>query len=114
MITPNTIYNEDCLITMRDRILPNSIDLIVTSPPYDNLRTYDTLPFEKFQQVAKAMASILKDGGVIVWVIGDQVIDGSETGTSFRQALYFKDECNLKLYDTMIYEKQPRAANRER
>lgn len=97
----------DCLDKMKD-IADNSIDLTVTSPPYDNLRTYggviDGWSFEKFQGIAKELYRITKEGGVVVWVVGDATIKGSETGTSFKQALYFM-ECGFNLHDTMIYEK---------
>ena len=82
---------------------PNSIDLTVTSPPYDNLRTYNGYCFD-FESVAKELYRVTKDGGVVVWVVGDATIKGSETGTSFKQALYFK-EIGFNLHDTMIYEK---------
>lgn len=98
----NTIYNENCLDTMAK--MPDSfIDLTVTSPPYDNLRTYNGYSFD-FEAIAKELYRITKPDGIIVWVIGDATIAGSETGTSFRQALYFK-ELGFKLHDTMIYEK---------
>lgn len=107
MIELNRIYNEDCLEGMK-RIPDNTIDLTVTSPPYDNLRTYngniEQWSFEKFQQVAKELHRVTKDGGVVVWVVGDATIKGSETGTSFRQALFFM-ECGFRLHDTMIYAK---------
>ena len=97
----------DCLELMKE--LPdNSIDLVVTSPPYDNLRSYNgTLnwSFDIFKPIAKELSRVLKDGGVIVWVVADATVKGSETGSSFRQALYFKDECGLNLHDTMIYQK---------
>lgn len=106
----------DCLELMK--ALPdNSIDLTVTSPPYDNLRTYNgnisQWSFEKFQQIAKELYRVTADGGVVVWVVGDATIKGSETGTSFRQALWFMD-CGFNLHDTMIYLKssQPRQHNR--
>ena len=83
----------------------NSIDLIVTSPPYDHLRSSKTYKAEfNFEQIAQELYRTLKPGGIIVWVIGDATINGSETGTSFRQALYFK-EIGFNLHDTMIYEK---------
>ncbi|GAG89086.1 unnamed protein product, partial [marine sediment metagenome] len=85
------------------KILDKSIDLIVTSPPYDNLRDYKGYSF-KFENIAKELYRIIKDGGVCVWVVGDAVVDGSETGTSFKQALYFK-EIGFNLHDTMIYQK---------
>lgn len=97
----------DCLDLMK--ALPDgSVDITVTSPPYDNLRTYngniDQWSFEKFQAIAKEMFRITSDGGVVVWIVSDATINGSETGTSFRQALYFK-ECGFKLHDTMIWAK---------
>lgn len=79
------------------------IDLTVTSPPYDNLRTYNGYSFD-FESIAKELYRVTKQGGVIVWVVGDQTINGSESGTSFRQALYFK-EIGFNLHDTMIWEK---------
>ena len=96
------IHNEDCLETMA-RLGDGSIDLTVTSPPYDNLRSYNGYSFD-FEAVAKELYRITKDGGVVVWVVGDATIDGSETGTSFRQALFFK-EIGFNLHDTMIYQK---------
>ena len=80
-----------------------SIDLTVTSPPYDNLRTYNGYSFD-FESVAKELYRVTKLGGVVVWVVGDATVKGSETGTSFKQALYFK-EIGFNLHDTMIYEK---------
>jgi len=80
------------------------IDLTVTSPPYDNLRTYNGFTFD-FQTIARQLFRVTKAGGVVVWVVGDATINGSETGTSFKQALFFK-ECGFNLHDTMIYKKQ--------
>jgi len=79
------------------------IDLTVTSPPYDNLRTYHGYVFD-FETIAKQLFRVTKKGGVVVWVVGDATVDGSETGTSFRQALYFM-ECGFNLHDTMIWNK---------
>lgn len=79
------------------------IDLTVTSPPYDDLRDYKGYTFN-FEPIANQLFRITKRGGVVVWVVGDQTINGSETGTSFRQALYFK-EIGFNLHDTMIYTK---------
>lgn len=99
----NKIYNENCLETMKR--MPNCfIDLTVTSPPYDNLRTYKGHPFD-FENIAKEIYRVTKDGGVLVWVVGDATIKGSETGTSFKQALFFK-EIGFNLHDTMIYAKR--------
>lgn len=100
------LFNDDCL-----KVLPtipeNSIDLIITSPPYDNIRDYNDSSiwnFDIFKNIANQLNRTLKDGGVIVWIVNDATIKGSETGTSFKQALYFK-EIGLNLHDTMIYYK---------
>jgi len=98
----NKIYNENCLDTMA-KMPDNFIELTVTSPPYDNLRTYNGYSFD-FENIAKELFRITKNGGVVVWIVGDATIKGSETGTSFKQALFFK-ECGFNLHDTMIYAK---------
>ena len=103
------VYNEDCLDTMA--AMPDGcLDLVVTSPPYDGLRTYSGSGFDQFETIAAELFRVLKQGGVLVWVVGDQTIKGSETGTSFRHALHFKDEVGFNLFDTMIYQKPPRGA----
>lgn len=98
----NMCYNENCLDTMA-KMPDGFIDLTVTSPPYDNLRKYNGYSFD-FEAVAKELFRVTKQGGVVVWVVGDATIKGSETGTSFRQALYFK-EIGFNLHDTMIWHK---------
>ena len=107
----NKIYNENCLETMA-KMPDNFIDLTVTSPPYDNLRTYKGYSFD-FENVAKELYRITKIGGVVVWIVGDATIKGSETGTSFRQALFFK-EIGFNLHDTMIYQKSVPPMNDKR
>jgi len=97
----------DCVERMGE-LADRSIDLTVTSPPYDNLRTYngsltDWTP-EKWQAVIRELYRVTKDGGVVVWIVGDATIKGSETGTSFRQALYAMD-VGFRLHDTMIWAK---------
>ena len=99
----NTYYNEDCLDTMK-KMPDNFIDLVITSPPYDDLRTYDGYSFD-FENTAKSLYRIMKTGGVIVWIVSDQTKDNDESGTSFRQVLYFK-KIGFKLIDTMIWEKR--------
>ena len=98
----NKILCGDCLEVMKG-IPDKSVDLVVTSPPYDNLRDYKGYSFN-FQGIAKELFRIIKDGGVVVWVVADSTSNGTETGTSFRQALYFK-EVGFNLHDTMIWEK---------
>ena len=98
----DTIYNENCLDTM-SRLKPGSIDMVLTSPPYDNLREYNGYSFD-FESVANELYRVVKENGVVVWVVGDATVKGSETGTSFKQALYFKS-IGFNLHDTMIYEK---------
>jgi site-specific DNA-methyltransferase (adenine-specific) len=97
------LYEGDCL-TIMPTLPDKSIDLTVTSPPYDNLRTYNGNSTFDFEGIAKELYRVTKDGGVVVWVVGDATINGSETGTSFKQALYFK-EFGFNLHDTMIFEK---------
>jgi len=100
----NQIICGDCVEVMKS--WPDEcIDLTVTSPPYDNLRDYKGYTFD-FETIAKELYRITKPGGVVVWIVADATINGSETGTSFRQALYFKDVCGFKLHDTMIYKKK--------
>jgi len=102
----NKIYNENCLDTM-GKMKDDFIDLVITSPPYDELRDYTgetEWNFDIFKRVAKELFRVMKQGGAVVWVVGDETINGSESGTSFRQALYFKD-MGFNLHDTMIYEK---------
>lgn len=81
----------------------NSIDLTVTSPPYDNIRDYKGYAVD-MSEVAKQLFRVTKPGGIVVWVVGDSTENGSESGNSFRQALMFM-ETGFKLHDTMIYEK---------
>jgi site-specific DNA-methyltransferase (adenine-specific) len=113
MIKLNEIYNEDCLKTLSN-MDDESIDYVITSPPYDDLRSYNSFitgnktefngySFD-FEGIAKELYRVLKKGGVITWVVGDGTDKGSETGTSFRQALFFK-QIGFNIHDTMIYMK---------
>lgn len=103
----NQIIQGDCLEVMKT-FETNIIDLTVTSPPYDNLRTYDGIidqwNEQKWKEIIQELYRITKIGGVVVWVVGDATIKGSETGTSFKQALWAM-ECGFNLHDTMIYQK---------
>jgi DNA modification methylase len=84
----------------------NTVDLTVTSPPYDEMREYNGHSFNwlTFTRVARELFRVTKPGGTVVWVVGDQTINGSETLTSARQALYFK-RIGFKVHDTMAYIK---------
>ena len=97
----------DCLERMKE-IVDGSVDLTVTSPPYDNLRTYngnnEHWGEHVWREVIAELYRLTADGGVVVWVVGDATIKGSETGTSFRQALHAMD-CGFRLHDTMIWNK---------
>lgn len=97
----NYLYNENCLDTM-ERMEDNFIDLTVTSPPYDDLRNYNGYSFD-FENVAKELYRVTKNGGVVVWNVNDKTSKGTESLTSFRQALFFK-ECGFNV-ETMIWEK---------
>lgn len=98
----NKIYNEDCLHGLK-RLEDCCIDMCITSPPYDNLRDYHNNTLN-FKSIAKELFRVLKHGGTIIWIIADATINGSETGTSFKQALYFM-EAGFLLNDTMIWDK---------
>ena len=90
-------YLMDCMEGMK-QIQDECIDLTVTSPPYDNLRDYHGYRFD-YSVVLEQLYRITKPGGVVVWIVNDQTVDGSETGTSFKQALYAM-ECGFRLHDT--------------
>jgi site-specific DNA-methyltransferase (adenine-specific) len=98
----NKIINGDSATVLKT--LPEkSVDLTITSPPYDNIREYKGYSLN-MSEIIKELYRVTKDGGVVVWVVGDATENGSETGTSFRQALEFMGT-GFKLHDTMIYEK---------
>ena len=107
----NELHNENCLVTMRN-MPDNFIDLTITSPPYDDIRSYnDDIGKEtfngysfQFEEVCRELFRVTKKGGIVVWIINDTMSNGSETLNSFRQALYFK-ECGFLVHDTMIYRK---------
>ena len=102
------LHKGDCL-TVMDKLIEQGVvvDLTVTSPPYDNLRTYnDSVNWNEniWRKVLDRLYQITKNGGIVVWIVGDATVKGSETGTSFKQALYAK-EIGFNLHDTMIYKK---------
>lgn len=99
----NTVIHGDCLGLMKD-IPDKSVDMILTSPPYDNIRSYNKSLSWNFEETAKEMYRIIKDGRVVVWVVGDQRVQGTRTLTSFKQALYFK-ETGFNV-EVMIYQKK--------
>lgn len=103
----NKIYLSDCCEAIK-RMPDESVDLTVTSPPYDNLRTYGNQEndwcMKKFYGLAKDIYRVTKSGGIVVWIVNDETVNGSETGTSFQQALYFR-EIGFCLHDTMIWKK---------
>jgi len=124
MLDLNEFYCGDSAELLKN-IDDNSIDLIVTSPPYDNLRNYngvckDCWNKEKFEKIALELTRVLKEGGILIWNVGDKTENGGKSGTSMRQALFFMDECGLKLNDYMFWRKknpmpqvkQPRYTNR--
>lgn len=98
----NTITTGNCVELMK-QMPDNSVDMCITSPPYDNLRTYKGYTFP-FDEIATQLFRIIKEGGIVVWVVNDATINGSETGTSFKQALRFK-EIGFNIHDTMIFLK---------
>jgi DNA modification methylase len=108
MIKLNTIYQEDCLLTM-GKMKDNFLDLTVTSPPYDNMRDYKGYKLD-LKSIVEELFRVTKKGGVVVWIVADKTTKGSESGSSFRQALLFM-EAGFRLLDTMIYAKPPKGAS---
>ena len=102
-IKMNKIYHADCLQVM-ESMSDELVDLTVTSPPYDDLRNYQGYHFE-FERIAESLFRVTKNGGLVVWIIGDRIKNGNRTLTSFRQALYFQ-ECGFNVHDIMIYKKK--------
>lgn len=100
----NNFYVDECVNFMRNNITDNSIDLILTSPPYDNLRNYNGYTFN-FKEIAIELYRIIKRGGVVVWVVGDKIKNGNKSLTSFKQALYFQ-KIGFNVHDVMIYAKK--------
>ena len=100
----NKIMQGDCLEVMKG-FEAESIDLVVTSPPYDNMRDYKGYSFN-FEGIAKELFRVIKKGGVVVWVVGDETINFCESLTEARQKLFFVEQCGFKLLDTMIYQKR--------
>lgn len=93
----------DCLEVMRT-LADNSVDACVTSPPYDSLREYNGAPKLEFIPIAREIFRVIKQGGVVVWIVADQTINGNETASSFAQAIEFK-KIGFRLHDTMIWDK---------
>ena len=102
MLDINKVYNVNCLDGLK-LLDDNSVQLVITSPPYDGLRTYKGYCFP-FEDIVIELYRVIKNGGIVVWVVNDGTVDGGETGTSFRQALYFM-QIGFTLHDTMIYQK---------
>lgn len=102
MIELNRIFNENCIETMK-RIPDEFIDMTITSPPYDDLRDYNGYHFP-VEEIAEGLFRTTKTGGVVVWVVGDRTVKGSESLTSFEHAFKFR-EAGFRVHDTMIYAK---------
>ena len=103
MIKLNEIYCDDCVDFMK-KIEDDYIDLTVTSPPYDSLRDYNGYSF-KCEDIAKELFRITKKGGIVVWVVGDKIVKGNKTLTSFKQALTFQS-IGFNVHDVMIYKRK--------
>jgi len=99
----NEVYCMDCVLGMQ-KIPNNTIDLVITSPPHDNLRNYNGYKF-KFEDIAEQLYRVTKEGGVMVWVVGDKTKNGNRSLTSFRQAIFFQ-ELGFNAHDVMIYKKK--------
>lgn len=102
IIQPNDLYVADCIDFMQ-QMKKESVDLTVTSPPYDDLRDYNGYTFD-FENIAEGLFRVTKEGGIVVWVVGDK-INGGFSLTSFRQGLFFQ-RIGFKMHDVMIYKKK--------
>ncbi len=100
----NNFYALDCVHFMRTQLQDESIDMVLTSPPYDDLRNYNGYAFD-FEKIANELYRVLKKGGVVVWVVGDKIKNGNKSLTSFKQALYFQ-QIGFNMHDVMIYAKK--------
>ncbi len=103
MIELNNFYIGESVKFMKENIPDKYVDLTVTSPPYDDLRSYNGFIFD-YKAMFNELYRVTKNGGIVVWVVGDKTIKGSETLTSFKHALYAK-EIGFNVHDTMIYAK---------
>ena len=105
--TTGLIINDDCSVALKS-IATESIDMVLTSPPYDDLRRYNGFNFNEgvFRTVAKELARVLKQGGVLVWVVSDAIQNGTITLTAEKQFIYFVERCKLNLHAPMIFVKQ--------
>lgn len=101
-IQTNKIYSMDCVKLMK-QMEEDSINLTVTSPPYDDLRHYNGYTFN-FEKIADELFRITKEGGVLVWVVGDRIRKGFSL-SSFKQALYFQ-KIGFRVHDIMIFKKK--------
>lgn len=99
-----TVLHGDCVERMR-RLKRASIQLCVTSPPYDNLRTYGGFAWD-FEKTALQLYRVLCEGGIVCWNIGDSVVDGSETLTSSKQKIFFHEKAGFRVHQTLIYQKR--------
>lgn len=105
MLEQNTIYLGNCIDLLKE-VDDESIDMVLTSCPYDNIRSYNgSVNSFQFEPIAQELTRVLKKGGMIVWVVNDQYIKGSRSLTSFKQCIYFKEQCGLNVHDVMIYQK---------
>ncbi len=98
-----TILEGDAVANLRT-LETGSVHCVVTSPPYDNLRTYGGFTWD-FEATAKELYRVMCDGGIVCWNVNDSVLDGSETLTSCKQKIFFREQCGFRIHDTMIYEK---------
>ncbi|WP_120955648.1 DNA-methyltransferase [Helicobacter mehlei] len=100
----NRLYAGDAVAFLQSHVPSDSVDMVLTSPPYDDLRNYNGYTFE-FEKIAHEIFRVLKKGGVAVWVVGDKIRNGNRSLTSFKHALYFQ-EIGFNVHDVMIYAKK--------
>ena len=102
-LSENTIHCMDCVEGMK--LLPNdSVDLVVTSPPYDTIRDYKGFSFD-LHAAGQEILRVLKPGGVAAVVIQDQTKDFAKSLTSFRTIVDWCDNIGFRLFECVIYRK---------
>lgn len=100
----NEVYCGDCVKLMK--LLPDStIDLVVTSPPYDKIRDYNGSIHFDLHKTGQEIFRVLKSGGIAVMVIQDQTKNFGKSLTSFKTIIDWCDNIGFKLFETIIYRK---------
>lgn len=100
------LIQDDCLTYLKS-CNDNVFDMVMTSPPYDNIRSYGDISCWNqsiWIEILKELYRTVKKGGVVVWVTNDSTVGGGETLSSFKQAIDAQS-IGFLVHDTMIWKK---------